>query len=146
MRTVHFGLRVADLDRSLAFCTAVGYEIVGTSLDHVGRLARLAANEPFPPGARGVWIERRRDEVPASLLRPGRLVRLHMPRGNRTEALRTYKRCRAVRAPDLAWPRQHRRNPPTARCSAPEDDDGNGTARAPLTRTAAGSDVGERDV
>jgi lactoylglutathione lyase len=30
MRTLHFGLRVADLDRSLAFYTAVGYEIVGT--------------------------------------------------------------------------------------------------------------------
>ena len=29
MRTSHFGLRVADLDRSLAFYTAVGYEIVG---------------------------------------------------------------------------------------------------------------------
>jgi lactoylglutathione lyase len=29
MRTLHFGLRVADLDRSLAFYTAVGYEIVG---------------------------------------------------------------------------------------------------------------------
>ncbi|MFL5913504.1 MAG: VOC family protein [Gaiellaceae bacterium] len=30
MRTLHFGLRVADLDRSLAFYTAVGYEVVGT--------------------------------------------------------------------------------------------------------------------
>lgn len=30
MRTLQFGLRVADLDRSLAFCTAVGYEVVGT--------------------------------------------------------------------------------------------------------------------
>jgi lactoylglutathione lyase len=30
MRTLHFGLRVADLDRSLAFYTAVGYEIVGS--------------------------------------------------------------------------------------------------------------------
>jgi lactoylglutathione lyase len=29
MRTLHFGLRVADLDRSLAFYTAVGYEVVG---------------------------------------------------------------------------------------------------------------------
>ena len=29
MRTLHFGLRVADLDRSLAFYTGVGYEIVG---------------------------------------------------------------------------------------------------------------------
>jgi lactoylglutathione lyase len=30
MRTLHFGLRVADLYRSLAFYTAVGYEVVGT--------------------------------------------------------------------------------------------------------------------
>ncbi len=29
MRTLHFGLRVSDLDRSLAFYTAVGYEVVG---------------------------------------------------------------------------------------------------------------------
>jgi lactoylglutathione lyase len=30
MRTLHFGLRVADLDRSLAFYTGVGYEVVGS--------------------------------------------------------------------------------------------------------------------
>jgi lactoylglutathione lyase len=30
VRTLHVGLRVADLDRSLAFYTAVGYEVVGT--------------------------------------------------------------------------------------------------------------------
>jgi lactoylglutathione lyase len=30
MRTLHFGLRVADLDRSLAFYSAVGYEVVGS--------------------------------------------------------------------------------------------------------------------
>jgi lactoylglutathione lyase len=29
MRTLHFGLRVADLDRSLSFYRAVGYEVVG---------------------------------------------------------------------------------------------------------------------
>ena len=29
MRTLHFGLRVADLDRSLAFYRALGYEVVG---------------------------------------------------------------------------------------------------------------------
>ena len=33
MRTLHFGIRVADLDRSLAFYTAVGYEIVGSVPD-----------------------------------------------------------------------------------------------------------------
>jgi lactoylglutathione lyase len=30
MMTLHFGLRVANLDRSLAFYTAVGYEVVGS--------------------------------------------------------------------------------------------------------------------
>jgi lactoylglutathione lyase len=30
MRTLHLGLRVSDLDRSLAFYTAVGYTILGT--------------------------------------------------------------------------------------------------------------------
>jgi lactoylglutathione lyase len=30
MRTLHFGLRVSDLQRSLAFYTAVGYTVVGT--------------------------------------------------------------------------------------------------------------------
>jgi catechol 2,3-dioxygenase-like lactoylglutathione lyase family enzyme len=30
MRTLHVGLRVGDLNRSLAFYTAVGYTVVGT--------------------------------------------------------------------------------------------------------------------
>jgi lactoylglutathione lyase len=30
MRTLHFGLRVTDLERSLAFYTAVGYDVIGT--------------------------------------------------------------------------------------------------------------------
>jgi len=42
MRTLHFGMRVADLDRSLAFYTAVGYESVGsvpeTPLGHLTML------------------------------------------------------------------------------------------------------------
>jgi lactoylglutathione lyase len=42
MRTLHLGLRVADLDRSLAFYTAVGYEVVGevreTDLGHLTML------------------------------------------------------------------------------------------------------------
>jgi len=29
MRTLHVGLRIADLDRSLAFYTGLGYEVVG---------------------------------------------------------------------------------------------------------------------
>jgi lactoylglutathione lyase len=42
MRTLHTGLRVADLDRALAFYTAVGYEVVGevpeTGLGHLTML------------------------------------------------------------------------------------------------------------
>jgi lactoylglutathione lyase len=42
MRTLHFGLRVADLERSLAFYTAVGYEVVGsvpeTAIGHLTML------------------------------------------------------------------------------------------------------------
>jgi lactoylglutathione lyase len=48
MRTLHFGLRVADLDRSLAFYTAIGYEIVGsvpeTPLGHLTML-KLSGDE-----------------------------------------------------------------------------------------------------
>jgi lactoylglutathione lyase len=42
VRTLHFGLRVADLERSLAFYTAVGYQVVGsvpgTALGHLTML------------------------------------------------------------------------------------------------------------
>jgi lactoylglutathione lyase len=42
MRTLHVGVRVVDLDRSLAFYTAVGYQIVGhvpgTALGHLTML------------------------------------------------------------------------------------------------------------
>lgn len=42
MRTLHFGLRVADLDRSLAFYTAVSYEVIGRVPDTpLGELALL---------------------------------------------------------------------------------------------------------
>ena len=48
MRTLHFGLRVADLERSLAFYTAVGYEVVGsvpeTGIGHLTML-RLPGDE-----------------------------------------------------------------------------------------------------
>ncbi len=48
MRTLHFGLRVADLDRSLAFYTAVGYGIVGsvagTGMGHLTML-KLPSDE-----------------------------------------------------------------------------------------------------
>jgi lactoylglutathione lyase len=53
MRTLHFGLRVADLDRSLAFYTAVGYEIVGRVPETpLGRLTMLKL-----PGDEFVTIE-----------------------------------------------------------------------------------------
>ena len=42
MRTLHLGLRVADLERSLAFYTAVGYEVVGRVPDSpAGQLTML---------------------------------------------------------------------------------------------------------
>jgi len=42
MRTLHLGLRVTDLERSLAFYTAVGYTVVGTVEATVfGRLTML---------------------------------------------------------------------------------------------------------
>jgi lactoylglutathione lyase len=49
MRTLHFGLRVADLERSLAFYAAVGYEVVGTAPETpLGRLTMLKLpDDPF---------------------------------------------------------------------------------------------------
>ena len=42
MRTLHVGLRVADLERSLAFYTALGYRVVGTvPQTEFGRLTML---------------------------------------------------------------------------------------------------------
>ena len=42
MRTLHFGLRVADLERSLAFYIAVGYVVVGSVPETVfGHLTML---------------------------------------------------------------------------------------------------------
>jgi mRNA interferase MazF len=53
LRTLHFGLRVADLGRSLAFYTAVGYEVVGTVPETpLGHLAMLRL-----PGDEFVSIE-----------------------------------------------------------------------------------------
>jgi lactoylglutathione lyase len=53
MRTLHFGLRVADLDRSLAFYTAVGYEVVGSVPETpLGQLTMLKL-----PGDEFVTIE-----------------------------------------------------------------------------------------
>jgi lactoylglutathione lyase len=42
MRTLHVGLRVTDLGRSLAFYTAIGYEVVGSVPEtSIGRLTML---------------------------------------------------------------------------------------------------------
>jgi lactoylglutathione lyase len=53
MRTLHLGLRVADLDRSLAFYRNVGYEVVGEVPEtHLGHLTMLKL-----PGDEFVTIE-----------------------------------------------------------------------------------------
>src|SRR2546423_15256467 len=53
MRTLHFGLRVIDLERSLAFYTAIGYKIVGRVPDTpMGQLTMLKL-----PGDEFVTIE-----------------------------------------------------------------------------------------
>lgn len=53
MRTLHFGLRVADPGRSLAFYTAIGYEVVGSAPDTpLGQLTMLKL-----PGDEFVTIE-----------------------------------------------------------------------------------------
>jgi lactoylglutathione lyase len=53
MRTLHFGLRVADLERSLAFYTAVGYQVVGSvPQTGLGRLTMLKL-----PGDQFVTVE-----------------------------------------------------------------------------------------
>ena len=63
MRTLHFGLRVADLDRSLAFYTTVGYEIVGTVPETgLGHLTMLKL-----PGDEFVTIELVHDPREAGL-------------------------------------------------------------------------------
>lgn len=94
------------------------------------------ARRPFLPAERGLWIERRRDELRATLRRAldvlveglaggpfehdalryanealaldpyretgyVRLMRLHLGRGNRAEALRVYEQCRDILARDL---------------------------------------------
>lgn len=54
MRTLHFGVRVADLERSLALYGAVGYEIVGsipeTPLSHLTML-KLPGDEFLSPSS-----------------------------------------------------------------------------------------------
>ena len=61
MRTLHFGLRVRDLDRSLAFYTALGYEVVGRVPETpIGQLTMLKL-----PDDEFVTIELVHDPTPA---------------------------------------------------------------------------------
>jgi lactoylglutathione lyase len=63
MRTLHFGLRVADLERSLAFYTAVGYEVIGSVPDTpLGHLTMLKL-----PGDEFVTIELVHDPGPGAV-------------------------------------------------------------------------------
>ena len=63
MRTLHVGLRVADLDRSLAFYTAVGYQVVGSVPDTpLGELTMIKL-----PGDEFVAIELVHDPAGAVL-------------------------------------------------------------------------------
>jgi lactoylglutathione lyase len=67
MRTLHFGLRVADRDRSLAFYTALGYEIVGRVPETVeGDLTMLKL-----PGDEFVAIELVHDPARGTEVGPG---------------------------------------------------------------------------
>ena len=63
MRTLHAGLRVADRERSLAFYTALGYEVIGevpeTSLGHLTMLK--LPRDPF------VTLELVHDGAPVDL-------------------------------------------------------------------------------
>ena len=70
MRTLHLGLRVAELDRSLAFYTAVGYEIVGSVPDTaLGHLTMLKLQ-----GDEFVTIELVHDPTHGELETPTRLT------------------------------------------------------------------------
>ena len=67
MRTLHFGLRVADLDRSLAFYAAVGYEVVGSVPETpLGELTMLKL-----PGDEFVTIELVHDPAREASSGPG---------------------------------------------------------------------------
>ncbi len=60
MRTLHFGLRVADLERSLAFYAAVGYQVVGSVPEtELGHLTMLKL-----PGDDFVTVELIHDRCP----------------------------------------------------------------------------------
>jgi lactoylglutathione lyase len=61
MRTLHVGLRVSDLERSLAFYIAVGYAVIGT----VDGTAHGSLSMLQLPGDDHVTIELVHDPVPA---------------------------------------------------------------------------------
>ena len=72
MRTLHLGLRVAALNRSLAFYTAVGYEVVGDVPDSdLGHLTMLKV-----PGDEFVTIELVHDAGAAAVDGDSRLSHL----------------------------------------------------------------------
>ncbi|MGW5744102.1 VOC family protein [Amycolatopsis sp. NPDC003861] len=50
MRTLHIALRVSELDRSRAFCAAVGYEVVGEVAETSIGLRALAGHGIEPVG------------------------------------------------------------------------------------------------
>ena len=72
MRTLHVGLRVADLERSLAFYTAMGYHVVGEVPDtELGHLTMLKL-----PGDEFVSIEIVHDPAGAAVGADTRLSHL----------------------------------------------------------------------
>ena len=68
MRTLHFGLRVADRERSLAFYAALGYEVVGSGPETgLGHLTMLQL-----PGDEFVTIELVHDPAVGEVVEHGR--------------------------------------------------------------------------
>ena len=71
MRTLHLGLRVADLERSIAFYTSIGYEVLGdVPATELGTLTMLKL-----PGDEFVTLELVHDptsgRVEGPSMRPG---------------------------------------------------------------------------
>jgi DNA-binding SARP family transcriptional activator len=128
-----------DVEDATRFVEEAEAEWRAGNRDRALAAAATAANlarRPLLPAEHGLWVERRRDELRAILLRAldvlvdglaggqfdhdavryasealaldpyressyVRLMRLHMIRGNRAEALRVYERCRRLLADDL---------------------------------------------
>ena len=96
MRTLHVGLRVTDLDRTLAFYTALGYEIVGevpeTDLGHL-TMIKL-------PGDEFVTIELVHDPAAGSVIEGNRLSHLVIQVDSMADALAQF----ALRGVDAESP------------------------------------------